>query len=219
MTLSLGDAFSRRKKLAADLQTWIQRLQQSGADVRKYRTRAVEGSNAFVPEPGTEKLTRRHYTIAECRQRIAEILAEDRNIAQRISLTNRVARAKVVDLDSLERELTVPELLVLKDDVIPKLEQVARAVPTRSEDVSLFEEGPSHVRHRSIKKVEKKRETLTEKGHKVEEVETIGYDVVETTDYGIAQRDAWNEIDRIQDFAERVKAAINECNKTPLVEL
>jgi hypothetical protein len=219
MTLSLGDAFSRRKKLAADLQTWIQRLQQSGADVRKYRTKAVEGSNAFVPEPGTEKLTRRHYTIAECRQRIAEILAEDRNIAQRISLTNRVARAKVVDLDSLERELTVPELLVLKDDVIPKLEQVARAVPTRGEDVSLFEEGPSHVRHRSIKKVEKKRETLTEKGHKVEEVETIGYDVIETTDYGIAQRDAWNEIDRIQDFAERVKAAINECNKTPLVEL
>lgn len=219
MGLSLGDAFTRRKKLAADLATWIGRLSASGSDVKKYRTKSIEGQGAFVPEPGTEKTAKRHYTITECRTRIAEILAEDRAIAQRISLTNQRAKAKVVDLDGLERELSVPELLVLKDDVIPKLEQVARAIPTRSEDVSIFEIDASFTRHRAIKKLEKKRETLTEKGHKIEEVETIGYDVTETTDYGIAQRDAWNEVDRIQDFAERVKQAINQCNKYELIDL
>jgi hypothetical protein len=219
MGLSLGDAFTRRKKLAADLATWIGRLAAAGTDTRKYRTKSIEGQGAFVPEPGTEKTTHRHYTIAECRERIAAILAEDRALAIRISLTNQRAKAKVVDLDGFERELTVPELLVLKDDVIPKLEQVARAIPTRAEDVSVFEIAEKHQKHRAIKKLEKKRETLTEKGHKVEEIETIGYDVVETTDYGIAQRDAWNEIDRIQDFAERVKQAINQCNKTELVDL
>ncbi|MGE0710563.1 MAG: hypothetical protein AB7N76_27220 [Planctomycetota bacterium] len=54
---------------------------------------------------------------------------------------------------------------------------------------------------------------------KVEEVETVGYDVTETTDYGLPRREAWDEVDRIQDFAQRVKEAINQANKIELVEL
>jgi hypothetical protein len=42
---------------------------------------------------------------------------------------------------------------------------------------------------------------------------------VEHTDYGLPRREVWNEIDRIQEFAERVKQAIYEANKTELVEL
>ena len=85
--------------------------------------------------------------------------------------------------------------------------------------MNVYEEGKGFIRHRRVKKVERKRETLTEKGHKVEEVEVTGYDVTETTDYGLPRREAWNEVDRIQEFAQRVKQAINQANKVELVEL
>lgn len=217
--MTLGDAFNRRKKLGADLQTWVNRLSQSGTDSRSFRTPAIEGDGAFTPEPGTEKVHTRHYTIEECRQRIDEIVTEDRALAMRISLTNQEARATIEDLDGTERELSIPELLVLKSDIIPKLEMAARAVPTRADNVSVYDEGEGFVRHRSIKKVERTKQTMSDKGMKIEETETIGYDVKEITDYGIAQRTSWNMVDRIQDFAQRVKQAINRANKTELIEL
>src|SRR3954466_3932789 len=98
MSLTLGDAFNRRKKLAADLQTWTARLKLGGAVRRSYRTKAIEGADAFAPEPGSEKTTTRHYTVEECRTRIREVLEEDRTLALRISLTNQRARAEVTDL-------------------------------------------------------------------------------------------------------------------------
>ena len=55
--------------------------------------------------------------------------------------------------------------------------------------------------------------------YRMEHVKTVGYDVVETTDYGLPRREAYNEIDRIQDFAHRVKEAISQANKIELVEL
>ena len=137
----------------------------------------------------------------------------------RISLTNQRAKAKVVDLDGNEEELTVPELLVLKMDVIPKLESVARAVPIRADGVNIIETGDGFIQHRSIRKIEEKKETLSDKGMKIEEKRTVGFDVVDVTDYGIAAREAFNEIDRIQDFAQRVKQALNEANKTPLADI
>jgi hypothetical protein len=219
MKLTLGDAFNRRKKLGADLQTWINRLHTSGSDGRAFRTKAVEGDGAFVPEPGSEKVRMRHYTIEECRARIAEIIDEDRDLAMRISLTNQQAKAEIEDLNGLTRELSIPELLVLKADIIPKLEQAARAVPTRAEGVNVIERTDTAVRHRSIKQLEQKKQTMSDKGMKIEETEIIGYDVVETTDYGIPQREAWNEVDRIQEFAQRVKQAINRANKADLVDL
>ncbi len=217
--MALGDAFNRRKKLGADLQTWVNRLHQSGTETRSYRTRSIEADGAFEPEPGSEKVRSRHYTVEECRERIRAIITEDQELALRISLTNQQARAEVEDLDGATRELSIPELLVLKTDIIPKLEMAARAVPTRADGVNVFEEGTAFVRHRSIHKVERKKETMSDKGMKVEEIEVIGYDVKETTDYGIHQRESWNEVDRIQDFLQRVKQAINRANKTELVDL
>jgi len=217
--MMLGDAFNRRKKLGADLEKWTQRLSQSGTERRLFRTKAIEGKGAFEPEAGSDRFSPRHYTIDECREAIRQILAEDQELALRISLTNQQARATVTDLDGSERSLTVPELLVLKGDVIPKLEAVARAVPTRSDGVNIIEELGDSIRYRAVKKLEKKKQTVSDKGMKVEEVETIGWDVTEVTDFGIAKREAWNEVDRIQDFAQRVKQAINQANKTELVEI
>lgn len=214
--LTLGDAFNRRKKLSTDLQTWIGRLQSAGTVRRSYRTQAVEGADAFVPDTGTEKRSTRHYTIEECRAKIAEIIAEDRELALRISLTNQRATIEVEDLDGATRTYTIPELLVLKGDIIPKLEQAARAVPQRADNVSVYETADNFVKHRQVTKVERKRETFSDKGLKTEEMITLGYDVIEVTDFGLPQRAMYNEIDRVQEFLQRVKQAIHRANKTEL---
>jgi len=217
--LTLGDAFNRRKKLAADFETWKGRLAAAGAVRRSYRTQAVEGDDAFVPDTGSEKTSTRHYTVDECRLRLAEILALDQALALRISLTNQQARTEVEDLDGVVRSYTIPELLVLKGDIIPKLELAARSVPLRADNVSVYDGGPDFVKHRSVTKVERKKETFNEKGLKAEEMVTLGYDVVEVTDFGLSARDVYNEIDRVQEYRERVKQAINRANKTELVQL
>ena len=186
---------------------------------RSFRTLAVDGANAYTPEPGTEKSSTRHYTVEESRARIDEILAEDRSLALRISVTNQRATTEIEDLDGTLRSYTVPELLVIKDDVIPKLEQSLRAVPVRADNVSVYATGDEWVKHRTVTKVERKRETFSDKGLKAEEMELLGYDVVEITDFGLASRDMWNAIDRVQEYQQRVKQAINRANKTELVSL
>ena len=219
MTMNLGDGFNRRKKLSSDLAAWTNRLKSSGVTRRTYRAKAIEGDQAFAPEPGSEKTTTRHYTVEECRAKLREILEEDRILALRISLTNQTAKAEVEDLDGATRSYSIPELLVLKDSIIPKLEEAARAVPLRADGVNVMEAGPDHVRYRTVTKVERKKETFSDKGLKAEEMETLGYDVVEVNDYGLPSREVWNEVDRIQEFLQRVKQAINRSNKTELVEL
>jgi hypothetical protein len=171
VALTLGDAFNRRKKLAADLQNWINRLGLAGAERRSYRTATLAGDAAYRPEPGTEKVTARQYTVQECRERIAAILEEDQELALRISRTNQQARAEIEDLNGRLRVLSIPELLVLKGDTIPKLEQAARAVPLRADDVGVYDTGSDWVRYRLVKKVERKRESFSDKGLKIEETE------------------------------------------------
>jgi hypothetical protein len=64
--MTLGDAFNRRKKLGADLQSWIGRLGLAGTERRTYRTSALEGDAGYRPDPGTEKVSTRQYTVQEC---------------------------------------------------------------------------------------------------------------------------------------------------------
>lgn len=219
MRMTLGDGFNRRKKLAGDLTSWTNRLKAAGVTRRTFRCKAIEGSGAFTPEPGSEKTTSRHYTVEECREKIREIIDEDRILALRISLTNQSAKAEVEDLNGKVRTYSVPELLVLKDQIIPKMEEAARAIPLRTDGVNVIETGENHVKYRQVNKVERKKETFSEKGLKAEEMETLGYDVTEVMDFGLPSREVWNEIDRIQEFLQRVKQAINRANKTELVDL
>jgi hypothetical protein len=46
--MTLGDAFNRRKKLAADLQAWIGRLGLAGVERRTYRTSSVSSPEQAV---------------------------------------------------------------------------------------------------------------------------------------------------------------------------
>ena len=48
-------------------------------------------------------------------------------------------------------------------------------------------------------------------------MELLGFDVTEITDFGLPTRVMYNEIDRVQEFLQRVKQAINRANKTELV--
>jgi len=217
--MNLGDGFNRRKKLGADLEQWINRLQQSGQDRCHYRTKTIEGGEAFSPEEGSKRVTTRHYTIEECRAKIDELLAEDQELALRISLTNQQASAELEDLEGNTRTLTVPELLVLKNDIIPKLEQVARSRPIQANGVNVFEESDEAIKYRQVTEVSRSKETITDAGHKVEEKIIEGYDIVETTDYGLPQREVWNEVDKVKEFAQRVKQAISQANSTELVPL
>ncbi len=219
MTMTLGDAFNERKKVGAELEKWTNRLRQAGFLKREFTTKSIEGDGSFEPEPGSLRVSERHYTIEECQSMIESLIAQDQDLALRISATNQVATGTVVDLDGNERTLSVPALLVLRNDIIPKLEEVARATPVRSEDVNLIEEADGHIVHRSIKRIERKREIISEQGHKIEEIEIEGYKVVDVTEFGGPRRAVWDHVDRIQAYAAGIKQALNDANRTELVEL
>ncbi len=61
MAMTLSDAFNRRKKLAADLQSWIQRLAQAGTEKLEYRTKAVQNESL----PTVEQIARATPTRAD----------------------------------------------------------------------------------------------------------------------------------------------------------
>ena len=91
--MSLGDGFSRRKQISAELETWINRLHVAGRDTIKFQTKEIEGENQFKPIPGSKKDFIRTYTIEECRKKIQELIEEDQKLALRISLTNQKAKS------------------------------------------------------------------------------------------------------------------------------
>ena len=125
MVFTLGDAFTRRKQIESELTNWTNRLRLAGKDSIKFQTKEIEGDKKFVPIPGSMKKYVRTYKIEECQEKIKELIEEDQKLALKISLTNQKAKAKLLDLNGIEVELTIPELLVLKNDIAPKLEEAA----------------------------------------------------------------------------------------------
>lgn len=217
--IALGDAFSRRKQIESKLETWINRLILSGQDSLQYNTKSIEGNEKFKPIAGTKKEFSRTYTIEECQAKIEQLIKEDQELAIRISLTNQKARAKLIDFDGTEREFSIPELLVLKNDISPKLEKAARVIPKLTKDVEVIEKTNETVKWRSVTPIYKRKQSLSEQGHKIEN-EYIDYYVVrEVTDYGYPERKVFDDIDKIHAWQQRLKEAINQANKTELIEL
>lgn len=216
MPMTLGDAFSRRKQIQAELEGWINRLRLAGIDTSKYQTKSIEGETKFNPIPGTIKEFKRNYTIEECRGKIDELIKEDQNLALRISLTNQKAKAILIDLDGTERELTIPELLVLKNDIAPKLEKAAQAIPKLPNGVEIIESTDEFIKWRAVRPIYKMKQSLSEQGHKIENEYIDYYEVDEMTDYGFPERKVYDQIDKIHDWQHRLKEAINQANKTEL---
>ena len=134
-------------------------------------------------------------------------------------MTNQKAKAKLVDLDGREVELTIPELLVLKNDIAPKLEQSAQSIPKQAKGVEIIETTDKFIKWQSIQPIYKTKQSLSEQGHKIEERIVDYYEVQEITDYGEEERKVFDEIDKIHEWQHRLKEAINQANKTELIDL
>ena len=52
------------------------------------------------------------------------MIKEDQILAHRISVTNQKASGTFIDLNGTEKTLTIPALLVLRNDIAPKLESL-----------------------------------------------------------------------------------------------
>jgi len=219
MTITLGDAFSRRKQIEVELENWTNRLRYAGRTTTSYQTKSIEGGKDFDAIPGSKRVFDRNYTIEECQTKIKEIIEEDKKLALRISLTNQRAKAKMIDLDGEEIELTIPELIVLKNDIAPKLENAAQAIPKLTKNVETIEKTDKYVKWRSIIPLYKKKQSLSEQGHKIEEDIIDYYNVEEIDDYGIEEREVFDKIDKIHAWQHRLKEAINQANKTELVDI
>ena len=140
-------------------------------------------------------------------------------MALRISLTNQKAKAKIIDLEGNEVELTIPELIVLKNNIAPKLENAAQAIPKLAKGVEILETTDKQTKWRTIYPVYKKKQSLSEQGHKIEEEYIDYYNVEEITDFGQDERQVFDYIDKVHAWQHRLKEAINQANKTELLEL
>ncbi|MCY3413408.1 MAG: hypothetical protein INQ03_17340 [Candidatus Heimdallarchaeota archaeon] len=215
--MNLGNAFARRKQLDSEINTWINRLSLAGRETRQYRTTNIEGKE-LKAIPGTEKVYSRNYSIEECRKKIDELIAEDKDLALRISLTNQIAKATVTDLDGNEVELSIPELLVLKNDIVPKMEKALRSIPKKATGIEIIANTDTYTKWRTITPYYKNEQTLGEKG--VAENRVIDYyDVIEVNDYGLYEREIFDSTDKVHAWMQRLKEAVNKANETELIEL
>ncbi len=217
--INLGDGFARRKQIDSEIENWINRLSLAGKDTRTFTTRQIEGEKKFEIIPGSEKTFNRTYSIEECRKKIEDLINEDKQLARRISVTNQGAKGSLVDLDGVKKVLTIPELLVLRNEIAPKLENAARAIPKLPNGIEILEKKGKSVKWRQVDPKYKHIQKLSDKGIKVEKEIIEFYTVTENTDYGIPEREIFDEVDKIHKWLEGIKSAINEANKTELVDL
>ena len=122
-------------------------------------------------------------------------------------------------MDGIEKELSIPELLVLKNDIAPKLENIQRSIPIRAQGVDIIAEKSDSIKYRMITETKKSIQEMGEKGQVITNNVIDYYTVEERTDYGYNQRQVYDEIDKIHQWLVRLKEAINQANRTPLVEL
>jgi preprotein translocase subunit SecD len=216
--MNLGDGFSRRKQIESELETWTNRLRLAGRITTKYQTKEIEGEKKFIAIPGTKNEYLRHYTIEECNEKIKELIEEDRKLAMRISITNQKAKAQMKDLEGNDVELTIPALLVLKNDIAPKLERAAQSIPKLNQNSEVMEKASDYSKWRTVYPFYKTKQSLSEQGHKIEEEYIDYFNVEEVMDFGYDERRVNDEIDKIHDWQHRLKEAINQANKTELVD-
>lgn len=219
MVITLSDGFSLRKAIASELETWMNRLRLAGRKTNRYQTKEIQGDKKFQPIPGTQNEYPRHYTIPECNEKIKELIEEDRKLAMRISVTNQKAKAQMKDIEGIDVELTIPALLVLKNDIAPKLERAAQSIPKLNQNAEVMEKGSDFCKWRTVFPYYKTKQSLSEQGHKIEEEYIDYYNVEEVMDYGYDERRVNDEIDKIHEWQHRLKEAINQANKTELVDL
>ena len=82
-----------------------------------------------------------------------------------------------------------------------------------------MEKTSDYSKWRTVNPYYKTKQSLSEQGHKIEEEFIDFYNVEENTDYGFEERKVFDEIDKIHAWQHRLKVAINQANKTELIEI
>lgn len=214
--MSLGDGFTKRKQLQSEIDRWMKRLNLSGKDSIDY---TVNGSILTKDKAiaGSLKKFKRSFSIEECLDNITKLVEKDRELATRISLTNQIATTTMVDLDGVEVEVTIPELIILKNEIAPRLEEIQRHIPKLTLGYEIIEEKDDYTKWRTIAVIGKRESTITEQGHRIDRDILVGRNIKEVTDYGYTERKIYDEVDKIQAWQFRLKEAINQANKTILI--
>lgn len=216
--MNLGDGFSRRKQIQGEFKTWINRLQLTGKDEVNYEVGELN-QKAGSATPGTLTKFKRVFTTEECIKKLKELLDQDKELALKISLTNQKAKAQIVDMEGKNVELTIPELIVLKNEIAPKLEEIYRSIPKRTTDKNVIEETDNYIKWRVIQAMVTRTREIGENNFQRDVDKVLGFKIKEVTDYGYTERKIFDKIDEIQKWQQRIKEAINQANKTLLVEL
>lgn len=217
--MNLGDGFSRRKQIQTLFSVWLNRLTLSGREEVRFTSTEL-GDSEDKAIAGSLKKFGRNFTIEECLRKLEELLKEDKQLAKQISLTNQQAKAPVEDLEGNIVELTIPELIVLKNDIIPKLEEITNSIPTQAGGVEIIKKLENkYIEWRTIKTLISRTRKVSKEGFQVDVDVIRGYDVKKVIDYGYSERKIMDRNDKIQAYVGRVKRAINEANKTLLINL
>lgn len=217
--MNLGDGFSRRKQIQNEFKVWLNRLSLSGREESKFSVLKL-GDSEEQAMPGSSKKYGRNFTIEECLEKLKDLIEEDKILSKRISLTNQQAKAIALDLDGNEVELTIPELIVLKNDIAPKLEEIEQNIPQQAKNVEIIKEVKNYsIKWREIKTIVSRTREISSKGLQ-RDVDVIkGYNVREVIDYGYPERKLLERKDDLRAWLNRLKQAINEANKTLLIKI
>jgi len=214
--MNLGDGFNRRKQIASEIEKWIARLSLAGKNTIVYQTKSIN-EKELIPIPGSKREYLRNYSIEECRANIEELINEDRDLAIRISKTNQIAKAKLIDIDGKEKEMTIPELLVLKNEIAPKMERAIQSIPVMNSEAEIVEKTKNSIRTRTIEPSYLDVQELTEKGVRIDKRIVDFYNITESEDFGWDLRAKYDMADKISAWIERIRVAIAEANKTELI--
>ncbi len=214
--MNLGDGFNRRKQIASEIEKWISRLSLAGKNTVIFQTKSIN-EKELIPIPGTKREYLRHYSIEECRTNIEALIKEDRDLAIRISKTNQIAKAKLIDIDGKEKEMTIPELLVLKNEIAPKMERAIQTIPVLSSEAEVLEKTKDSIKTRTISPMFINVQELTDKGVRIDKRVVDYYEITELEDFGWEIRAKYDIEDKISAWIERIRVAIAEANKTELI--
>ena len=216
--LTLGDGFTRRKQIENEINTWLNRMGLSGRNDINYITESADLSEDKIVI-GTKRVHNRTFTTIECINKVKSLIEADKKMALRISLTNQTAKARMQDLEGNEVTLTIPELIVLKNEIAPKLKQMYATIPQQDMDNEIIEVKDDHIIWRVASANILRKKIINDKGFQEDISKISNYSVRIVEDYGRSARDIYEEKDKISAWEHRLKEAINQANKTPLIDI
>lgn len=210
--MNLSDAFTRRKEIQEEIKLWTTRLSQSGTNSKVYNLDPNKKEISII------SIIERQYTIEECIHALNKLMEEDKSLAVRISKTNSKIEVDLEDYEGNIRKVSIAELLILKDSIIPNMQIIVNSKPIITAGATKGEQKKGYIEYEILQPIAKNIDDVKE-GVKFSKQIIESYTKSIIQDFGITLRQKYDEQDKINQFARRVKKALNEANKTTLLNL